>query len=109
MEKNKFIDITISKNGLPLASKTRGIVWLTISKKGLVYLSWKEGRLYFWLRDVGINTTVSSLQKNAVSKSVSFRWDGEWEDWQTGGTTTVHDLYEIKFNDADYRKIDKLL
>lgn len=100
----KFKDITIKKNGVVVGTKSRS-VWLEISDKGLFYLSWNEGRLYFVLDKMAAE--VKNFQCNNGSQSVTFRWDGEW--WVVNNLTNVNDSYEIIFNSKDFKKIVNLL
>ena len=77
----KFINIVIKKNGVIIGTKGRG-VWLDITDKKLFYLSWTDGRIYFFLDKLDSTLLIKNIQNNSVNKSVSFQYVGEWKTKQ---------------------------
>jgi len=96
----KFKDIIIKKNGVVVGTKSKS-VWLEITDKGLFYLSWSDGRLYFFLESMA--NEIKDFKRNDASQSVTFRWDGEW--WNENSLINVNDSYEVVFNNKDFKKI----
>ena len=109
MSDYKFKNIIIKKNGLIIGIKNKS-TWLTISTKKLFYLSWPDGRIYFFLDKLSSDSNVKNIQNDSISKTVKFTYDGDWELDNPFRIVQVNDTYEIEFKESkDWKKIEKTL
>jgi hypothetical protein len=87
--------------------KERG-TWLSISTSGshLFYLSWKGGRVYFFLDKLG--NEIDNFIINEDDQSISFDYEGLWQDFATNLDNMVKKHFTIKFHDAkEFNRIIK--
>ena len=115
MEKKelKIKDIRIYRDDEELISTKNNAKWLSISKN-LIYLSWQEGRIYFFPKD--INKEGEKGIKNFVfddgSQSMDFNWIGTWED-ESDGNFRMYDVnyaFKIVFNKSkDFDNVKEII
>lgn len=113
MQKNecKFRDIVIKKNNIVIGVKSK-IVWLDITHNLLFYLSWDNGRIYFFIDKLKFNNDngikIRDLSCHDQEKSVSFNYKGDWD--RDNGIIQVDDIYEIIFQkDKDYNIVKNII
>jgi len=107
----KFIDITIKRNG-DIVGENGDSLWLTISDTGkrLLYLSWDKGRIFFFLYKLTAQTTIKEFHFDSAIGIISFIYEGDWQESETGKIIQVHDEWEIQLNKKkDIKKVNKLV
>lgn len=107
-----FKDVTIVKNGRTVGDDDPKTKWISLSRSNkLLYISFDKERLFFVIKESVLNNNdvlIKSFQKNEDNFSISFTFDGQWEDCD-GESSHVRDSYEVIFSEKDYKKINKLL
>lgn len=105
----KFKKITIEKNGNVVGEEDKS-VWLDITENNLLYLSWKGGRIYFFVNKLNTQTTIKNFNFDNTTGIISFTYEGPWEDFQTGTDVQVNDLWKIQLKQQkDIKKVNKIL
>ena len=96
----KFTDIIIRKNGKIISRKKKS-TWMSVSKGGLIYVSYDKGRFYFFLDKINKDQLIidDECQKN---KKFQFNYEGTWERDGLPDIEVNH-LFEIAFEiDSDF-------
>lgn len=86
-------------------------LWLSISNNKLFYLSWENGRLYFFLDKLNKDSQVRNLKLDSINQTLSFEWIGDWEvDEPQFNIIKVHDYYLLRFSkEKEYANIEKII
>lgn len=74
-------------------------VWLDISKNLLFYLSWNDGRIYFFFNKD--HPAIQNITINRETNIMEFDYKGMWQDFQTNLENYSEKHFSIKFHD-DY-------
>jgi hypothetical protein len=97
MKKIKAIDLTIGT--VQYNNREKGL-WIKISPTGLIYISWPTGRIYFKVSDAAIKNLVFDDD----TRTISFTWEGPWENFASGQTKHKIKPFSIRFDkDSDYQ------
>ena len=80
-----FKDIIIYKNTVKYENDAgkRKANSISISENGLVWVHWKNGRIYFGLDKLNDSNVakIKILKNNNKNKIISFKYIGDWEQW----------------------------
>jgi len=76
--KDIIVDIDNDKFQNPGGRRKTKKNWISISNKGLIYLSWDDGRIYFF--PAGIDDFIRDLKKDDGDNKITFIYYGEWDN-----------------------------
>lgn len=88
---------------------------LSISTNGLLYLSWKDGRIYFNVFDKpkkNQRIKITPLHHNDKNKSIQFKYVGDWEGKASGKFKIIQVDYVFKITfmrNIDYNVVKRIL